>query len=194
MWYKYKEEIIKYVLNNFMVQLPFLIVSCWVLPRSWGKIKEALTFKNKQLVQPWIDILSFLALKSIIIFSFRPSILFAEQVPSFLIFPHFVFVCIVAPIAEECFFRYLIFEIFDKDTWTPYLISFFGFMSAHLGYLIFPINFSNFLEWTLAYGSLTISLIGVYRRSNWNLAFPILFHFFNNFIVFIYMLYTFTLK
>lgn len=45
----------------------------------------------------------------------------------------FLLTCLIAPVAEECFFRYLIFDNFAKNSFLPYLFSFFGFTFVHMG-------------------------------------------------------------
>jgi membrane protease YdiL (CAAX protease family) len=48
----------------------------------------------------------------------------------------FFLTCLIAPVAEECFFRYLIFANFAKNNFLPYLLSFFGFIIMHVGWLV----------------------------------------------------------
>jgi len=43
----------------------------------------------------------------------------------------FITIVIIAPIVEECVFRYLIFEIFDKNNPLAYILSGLGFIFLH---------------------------------------------------------------
>jgi len=63
----------------------------------------------------------------------------AQQLETFKKSPTLLFIlaCLIAPITEECFFRYLIFENFNKKKLIPYLFSFFGFILMHSTYFSF---------------------------------------------------------
>src|SRR5438067_7310750 len=52
-----------------------------------------------------------------------------ESVSIYLL--NFAFIVILAPIIEECVFRYLIFEIFDKDNPLAYIFSGLSFIFLH---------------------------------------------------------------
>lgn len=167
-------------------QIPFLICASWILPREWKRIKSA--FSEKIYQQIWLVVLLNFAL--ILLLNLLGG---GNQIPKqVLIFrtigplATFFFICLVAPIAEECFFRYLIFANFAKNSLWPYLLSFFGFISIHASWFIAaPALWSHLL----GYGLLTAYLIYLYRRSGWNLAFPIAAHFLNNLIFFIIVFY-----
>lgn len=163
-------------------QVPFLICAAWVLPREWKRIKAAFT----EIIyhQIWLVVLlnfAFILLLNLV----GSGELIFEQVKTFRkIGPlaTFFLTCLIAPIAEECFFRYLIFDNFSKNSFLPYLFSFFGFVFVHMGWLIGTANFWFHL---LGYGLFAFYLIYLYRQSGWNLAFPMVAHFLNNLIFFI---------
>lgn len=98
-----------------------------------------------------------------------------KSVYQFHWFLSLISLCLVGPILEEIIFRYLVFRIFDKNTWTPYLISFFSFVLWHWHFDKFPSL--ERLFWLFAcYGSASVVFSFIYKESNWNLFFPILLH------------------
>lgn len=78
--------------------------------------------------------------------------------------------CVLAPIVEECIFRYFIFRIFGRKNPLAYLCSFSTFILVHYhrGENIFLL----FLQYSVA----TAGFIYIYKKSNWNLLVPILLH------------------
>jgi membrane protease YdiL (CAAX protease family) len=79
----------------------------------------------------------------------------------------FVLVCLIAPLGEECVFRYIIFEIFDKKNPLAYILSGGSFIFLHwLGPAQGLLNFTTFKLLLLTYLPFTAFLIYVYRRSN----------------------------
>lgn len=78
--------------------------------------------------------------------------------------------CVLAPIVEECIFRYFVFKIFGRKNPFSYLFSFFAFVLAHYhrGENI-PILF-------LQYSVATCAFIYIYKKSGWKLLPPILLH------------------
>ena len=164
-------------------QIPFLICATWVLPREWKRIKA--TFKEKIYHPIW----------SIVLFNFIFVLLLGllgsgKLISSQVIVFHrmgplatFFLTCLIAPVAEECFFRYLIFSNFAKNNFLPYLLSFFGFIIAHMGWFVYATK--DAWSHLLGYGIFNFYLIYLYRQSGWNLAFPIVAHFLNNLVFFI---------
>jgi len=53
-----------------------------------------------------------------------------KETPSIYLF-NFLFIVILAPIIEECVFRYLIFEIFSKNNFLAYIFSGLSFIFLH---------------------------------------------------------------
>jgi hypothetical protein len=92
----------------------------------------------------------------------------SSRIPFYDISPFlsFLLCCVVAPLGEECIFRYLIFEIFDKDNPLAYIFSAAGFILLHwLGPLGGLFNFTTIGLLLLTYLPLTVALIFVYRKS-----------------------------
>ena len=78
--------------------------------------------------------------------------------------------CILAPVVEECIFRYLIFSLFGKKNYLAYFFSFFAFILAHYHWgENVPVLF-------LQYSVAAFGFIYVYKKSNWNLLVPMLLH------------------
>ena len=79
--------------------------------------------------------------------------------------------CVVAPLVEECVFRYFIFEILGKNNPFSYFASYLTFTFSHWQWgkesFLFP-----FFQYSVA----TIGFIWIYRQSNWNLIYPIILH------------------
>lgn len=179
-------EVWKEIAISLIKQLPFLICATWVIPSQWKKMKSAFTEWDRYK-SFWIPILALFLFNLLIALVFlplkriNPKIieLYSNLQPIGLFF----LACIVAPIAEECFFRYLIFANFKKNNLFPYLLSAVSFILVHFGY--FEFSLLGFLSLIILYLPLTIYLIFVYYLSDWNLAFPIAVHFLNNLIVFI---------
>jgi len=78
--------------------------------------------------------------------------------------------CVLAPIVEECIFRYFVFKIFGWKNPFSYLISFLTFILVHYhqGENI-PILFFQ-------YSMATLGFIYIYKKSGWKLLPPILLH------------------
>lgn len=78
----------------------------------------------------------------------------------------FILVCIIAPLGEECVFRYIIFEIFDKNNPLPYILSGGSFIFMHwLGPAQGLLNFTTIKLLLLTYLPMTILFIYAYRKS-----------------------------
>jgi len=102
----------------------------------------------------------------------------------------FVSVVILAPLGEEAVFRYLIFEIFGKENPFSYLFSglsfiFFHWLGPTLGFGGGLLNFTTIKFLFLSYLPMTIFFIWSYKKSNWNITYPMYFHFLWNFFVFL---------
>jgi len=99
--------------------------------------------------------------------------------------------CITAPFLEEFVFRYLIFEVFGKGK-----NNMLGFLLSSLISLVtFTFHHyqgeNNIIELTVficQYLAATLWFIYLYRKSQWTLAIPILFHSLTNLFVFINLL------
>lgn len=113
-----------------------------------------------------------------------------KKEPVSIYFLNFAFIVILAPIIEECVFRYLIFEIFSKDNPLAYIFSGLSFIFLHwlgptLGVGGGLLNFTTIKFLLLTYLPMAIFLIWVYRKSKWNITYPIYFHFLWNLIAFL---------
>ncbi|RHZ37633.1 CPBP family intramembrane glutamic endopeptidase [endosymbiont GvMRE of Glomus versiforme] len=169
----------------FAPRIPFLIVVSWVLPKNWKKIKTA--FTEKVYHQLWLVILFNFAV-GLLLGLLLPPQMVPKQVEHFhSLGPFFSFLslCLVAPILEECLFRGLIFDNFEKSNLLPYLLSFFGFTFIHLSWFAFTLPWIEVLKYSLFYMLASFYLIYIYRLSGWNLAFPIAVHFLTNLAAFI---------
>lgn len=93
----------------------------------------------------------------------------------------FILICLIGPIIEEFVYRYLVFRFFDKDTWAPYLFSFFTFVLIHFRG---DYSFEGISKLFLTHGFSAVAFIFIYKETDWNLFFPILFHCLVNFIMF----------
>ncbi|MCE8162829.1 MAG: CPBP family intramembrane metalloprotease [Candidatus Moeniiplasma glomeromycotorum] len=110
--------------------------------------------------------------------------------PFYQISPLFAFVSlvIIAPLGEECVFRYLVFEIFGKKNPLAYPVSAVSFIFAHwIGPTIGGglLNGTTFQLLLLNYLPMTIFFICAYWISDWNLTYPLYFHFLWNLMVFV---------
>ena len=115
-----------------------------------------------------------------------------KKEPVSIYFLNFAFIVILAPIIEECVFRYLIFEIFSKDNPVDYIFSGLSFIFLHwlgptLGVGGGLLNFTAIKFLLLTYLPITIFLIWVYRKSKWNITYPIYFHFLWNLVAFFWI-------
>ena len=178
-------KVLEHFWQYFVIQIPFLICAFWVIPRKWKEITSSLRKKGNKKTWMWTAI--FFILRLILAFSIKSE----AKEKTLETFNHspvlfFILACLIAPITEECFFCYLIFENFNKKKWTPYIFSFFSFILMHSTY--FSFSWKGFGELFLGYWLITWLFIYVYRKSNWNLIFPIVFHFINNFTVFLHLL------
>ena len=113
-----------------------------------------------------------------------------KKEPVSIYFLNFAFIVILAPIIEECVFRYLIFETFSKDNPLAYIFSGLSFIFLHwlgptLGVGGGLLNFTTIKFLFLTYLPMTIFLIWVYRKSKWNITYPIYFHFLWNLVAFL---------
>ena len=165
-------------------QTPFLVCSVWVLPREWTKIKQA--FICWRLYFPvWKTIFLSFFLSLALSLTYPPIIhqvnLFKQREEIGLL-TNFFLTVIVAPISKECFFRQLIFANFEKNQWTPYFLSFFGFILAQFPQLALLSSLVEVSSLVIYYALLAHFLIYLYQISNWNLAFPLVFHCLNNFL------------
>ncbi|MCE8159145.1 MAG: CPBP family intramembrane metalloprotease [Candidatus Moeniiplasma glomeromycotorum] len=78
--------------------------------------------------------------------------------------------CILAPLVEECIFRYFVFALFGKKNYFAYFFSFFAFILAHYHWgENIPVLF-------IQYSVATVAFIYVYKKSNWNLLVPMVLH------------------
>jgi len=107
-----------------------------------------------------------------------------DSIPFYSISPiiSFIFVVIAAPIIEEAVFRYLIFDIFEKNSPLPYIFSTLSFIFLHWQGGVFNFNTIGYLF--LKYFPMTILFIYVYKKSKWNITYPIFLHFLWNLVVF----------
>ena len=119
-------KILEHFWLSFVVQIPFLICACWVIPKQWKKIKSS--FRKKDNKKLWIWSAIFFIVKLIILFGKKPKIN-TNLTNTFNYSPvlFFILTCLIAPVAEECFFRYLIFENFNKKKNNSIHLFFFWF-------------------------------------------------------------------
>lgn len=104
--------------------------------------------------------------------------------PLYEVSPFFSFlsIVIIAPIVEESIFRYLIFEVFNKNNPLVYLLSGLSFIILHWNHGLFTFTAFNYL--ILTYLPMTIFFIWVYRNSKWNITYPMYYHFLWNLVAF----------
>lgn len=178
-------KVLEHFWKYFVVQIPCLICAFWVIPSQWKEITSSVRKKSNKKAWMWTAI--FFIVRLIFAFIIKSEVN-GQILETFNLSPtlFFILACLIAPITEECFFRYLIFKNFNKKKWTPYILSFFGFMLMHSTY--FSFSWEGFGELFINYWFLSWLFIYVYRKSNWNLIFPIAFHFINNFTSFLYLL------
>ncbi|MCE8162899.1 MAG: CPBP family intramembrane metalloprotease [Candidatus Moeniiplasma glomeromycotorum] len=88
----------------------------------------------------------------------------------------FLTIVVVAPIVEECVFRYLVFEIFGKKNPLAYFFSATAFILVHW------LNVGEIVNWwsvgilLITYLPMTIYFIYAYSKSKWNILYPIYAH------------------
>ena len=96
----------------------------------------------------------------------------------------FVWLCLIAPLWEEFFFRWFIIKKIGKGKCFFYLVSFLGFVMIH--FIARPFTFSSFFN--LSYHAFWF--VFIYWLSDFNLFFPIFLHAFNNLAVFCFKEFT----
>ncbi|RHZ37340.1 CPBP family intramembrane glutamic endopeptidase [endosymbiont GvMRE of Glomus versiforme] len=79
--------------------------------------------------------------------------------------------CVFAPIIEECLYRFFIFKILGEKNPFSYLLSYFTFILAH-----WQVRGENFASLFFQYSVATVGFIWIYKKSNWNLIYPIILH------------------
>lgn len=168
----------------------FLVVG-WVWKQEKKKIYYSLRKQKKQILQQAVFSLGFFALFHFILKFFWSLMVSSTNLPhkSTIInnsievitgikaekkFGGLIGIlagmCILAPLVEECIFRYLIFSLFGKKNIWAYFFSFFTFILAHYHWG------ENILVLFFQYSVASFALIYIYRKSNWNLLAPILLH------------------
>lgn len=188
------EEIKKSLwLTQFFFFLIMLFITIYYFKKHWKDVWKSL--KNPKF-RLWLWIIGILLVSFFsyfllqIIFS-RLGIYQKKPVQTDLVpkadLRFFLSACLLAPVVEECVFRWFIFKIFGKKNPFSYLISFFSFTLAHAPKMLFIYGLHPSFT-IFNYGIGAIGLIFIYRLSNWDLTYPIILHFLNNFSVFLLLL------
>lgn len=191
-WEKYVKE---KLVGKFFLRYAILcfLLTCWVLKQERQKICYSLRTEKIKIFWQTIKLLFFFALLhfalKLVLGRLAPSAwssLKSEKINTQIkvitnsknnwwYLSQIIFgMCVLAPIVEECIFRHFIFKIFGQESSLSYLVSFFSFILAHYhrGENVFLLFFQ--------YSVATLGFIYVYKKSNWNLLFPILLHFLVN--------------
>ena len=79
--------------------------------------------------------------------------------------------CLVAPIIEECLYRFFIFKILGKNNPFSCLLSYFAFVLTH-----WQLKGDNLVSLFIQYSVAAVGFIWIYKKSNWNLIYPIILH------------------
>ena len=153
-----------------------ILLVVWVIKQERKKIWYSLTQEKWKIFRQAFIFLFFLAIIHFILKSIFPyksecikrGIAIFKNGPWFWLF---FGGCILAPLAEECIFRYFIFQIFGKKNLFPYLLSFSTFIFYHYWW-----TGENMAVLFLQYCVASFGLIYIYKKSNWNLLSPILLH------------------
>ena len=147
-WEKYVSEKLA---GKFFIRYAILcfLLTLWVFKREGKKIWYSLRQEKKQIFWQTIKLLCFFTL-----IHFALKLVLGWVVPSSSniksekintqisvitnsknnwrhLAQIFFGMCVLAPIVEECIFRYFIFRIFGKENPLAYLCSFFTFILAH---------------------------------------------------------------
>ncbi|WNE41080.1 MAG: hypothetical protein mread185_000537 [Mycoplasmataceae bacterium] len=164
-------------LNGFII---FLLI-CWIIKKEWKVIKFSLLKEKKKIFWQSVYLLfAFSTIHFILKFFFTDKadkinelIVAIDQNKNNLWFLiRIIFgLCVLAPIIEEFVYRYFVFKVFGKKNPLSYLLSFFAFILAHYCW-----RGENITTLFLQYSVANLALICIYKKSNWNILFPILLH------------------
>jgi len=91
--------------------------------------------------------------------------------------------CVLAPLAEELIFRFLVFKILKKSNVLTYLFSFLSFIFYHY------CPGENLITFFFQYFVISFALVYFYWKSKWKLTVTILVHSLINFMFFINVIY-----
>jgi membrane protease YdiL (CAAX protease family) len=182
---KWEQYVNKKLAGKFFIRYAIVcfLMTCWVLHQERKKIWYSLQKEKKKIFWQTIKLLFFFAL---IHFALKlvtgwmtswPN-LKSEKINTQIevitnskdnwwhLTQIFLGMCILAPIVEECIFRYFVFKIFGWKNPFSYLVSFFTFILAHYhrGENI-PILF-------LQYSMATLGFIYIYKKVVENYCLP----------------------
>ena len=183
------------VVGNYFLRyglVSFLIVF-WVWKQEKKKIWYSLRKEKKRILRTVLKSLFFFALLhfafKFILTSIAPDLLSKSEKINMLgdiiadrnenpgRFGLIIFgLCVLAPIIEECIFRYFIFYLLGKKNPFSYFFSFFSFVLAHYHWE------ENIWVLFFQYSAASLGFIYVYGKSRWNLLAPILLHSLANFL------------
>jgi len=182
-----------YVQNNLwrIVSLQvfiFFLLVCLVIKKQWRRIYYSLNKEKAKIFYQTISFLSIITIIHFVLKFFSPfdkaekiqdliSVINSNKKNYWNLIRIIFGLCVLAPIVEEFVYRYLVFNIFGKKNIFPYLISFFTFIFGHYCWRGESIR-ALFLQYSVA----SFGLIYIYKKSNWNILSPILFHSFINII------------
>ncbi|WP_322632481.1 CPBP family intramembrane glutamic endopeptidase [endosymbiont DhMRE of Dentiscutata heterogama] len=163
-WYSLRQEkkkifwqTIKLLFFFTLIHFALKLVLGWVAPPSWPNLKS-------EKINTHISVIT----------SNKNNWGYLAQI--------FFGMCVLAPIVEECIFRYFIFRIFGRKNPFSYLLSFLTFIGAH--YHRGENLFLLFFQYSVA----TWGFIYVYKKSGWKLLSPILLHSLTNLLFIVIVL------
>lgn len=181
----YQFNLQSYFRNNLLrifslqIFLCFLLIF-WVFREEWGGIYHSLAEEKVKILRQLVFYLSVFSIIHLFLKLFISDK--AEKIQE-LIFAinanrnnfdlvRIIFgLCIIAPIVEECIYRWFVFKVFGKKNIFSYLISFFAFIFAHYCWRGESIR-TLFLQYSAA----SFVLIYIYKESDWNLLPAIFLH------------------
>ncbi|MDR1670359.1 MAG: CPBP family intramembrane metalloprotease [Spiroplasmataceae bacterium] len=163
--------------NGFFI---FLLI-CWIVKKEWKRIHFSFTKEKLKIFWQSIYLLfSFSIIHFTLKFFFTDK---ADKIKDLIVainnnknnlwfLARIIFgLCVLAPLVEECVYRFFVFKIFGKNNPFSYFVSFFAFILAHYCWRGESIT-TLFLQYSVA----SFALIYIYKKSNWNILSPILLH------------------
>ena len=188
---EWKEYVSEKLAGKFFIRYAILcfLITFWVFQQEGKKIWHSLRKEKKKIFWQTIKLLFFFALihfvLKLVLGWVTPSSwssIKSEKINTQIkvitnsknnwwhLTQIFLGMCVLAPIVEECIFRYFIFKIFGKKNPVAYLCSFFTFILAHYH------QGENVLILFFQYSVATLGFIYIYKKSGWKLLPPILLH------------------
>ena len=186
---KWEQYVSEKLAGKFFIRYAILcfLITCWVLQREGKKVWYSFRKRKKEKFWQGIKLLFLFALihfalKLVAGWMTSWTNLKSEKINTQIevitnsknnwwhLVQIFFGMCVLAPIVEECIFRYFVFKIFGWKNPLSYLVSFFSFIWVHYhrGENI-PLLFCQ-------YSVATLGFIYIYKKSGWKLLSPILLH------------------